>query len=583
MPPAPALAPPNIRDDLGDLADIAVAVNRPEIADELSRIRGSLSRGELTIVVLGQFKRGKSSLLNAFAGRRAFPAGVVPLTAVATHLIRGAEGARVVDDVGNVRSVPITALDEFVSEQRNPGNARGVARVEVSLPLPAWTDGITFVDSPGIGSPHDENTRAARAVLPHADAAIFVLSPDPSITADELAFLSEAAAHASKFFFVLNKSDLASPTERAELERYLSGVLHDRCGFGEIRLHAVSSKLALEGAERHDLRARTESGMDQLWAEIRRFVGTDRSESVRRVGALRSRQFAERLRSSIDLAVRATEMSDAELAAHVSALRTGIEVVRGEMRATVAVLELDIALMARRMEEEPRTRLSRLTPGLSATLDKGLSERPGSTSGEVVRRFEANLQANIDTEVGPIRAALREEAEKGLARIAAEFATRIRRWLADLATLVHREFGVALPEFGVPVSVVAPDRYSDRVERLLEGTMAGQATLLLPPAVLRRRLRSRLPRLVADELDAQAGRLRADLIERIGRTWERMRSQAVADLESDLRLLESAASDGEHRRRTDAQETAAWRQAQGALRARLVEIEERAVTASRAG
>lgn len=113
--------------------------------------------------------------------------------------------------------------------------------------------------------------------------------------------------------------------------------------------------------------------------------------------------------------------------------------------------------------------------------------------------------------------------------------------------------------------------------------MAGQATLLLPPAVLRRRLRSRLPRLVADELDAQAGRLRADLIERIGRTWERMRSQAVADLESDLRLLESAASDGEHRRRTDAQETAAWRQAQGALRARLVEIEERAVTASRAG
>ncbi len=576
-PPATAVASLPPESPLERLAEVASAAGYPELGDEVRRVGSALARGALTIVVLGQFKRGKSSLLNAFAGERVFPTGLLPLTAVATRLVRGPRAVRVTERNGDAQSLPIDRVEEFVSERKNPGNRRGVAEVEISMPLPDWTEGVTFVDSPGIGSPHDANTAAARALLPHADAAIFVLSPDPSITSNEIEFLTEVSPHATKFFFVLNKSDLVAPDERDDLATYLREILERRCGFPNVRLFPVSAKLALEAAESGDAALRARSGLPTLWEEIHRFVGPERTDSVKRVVERRTQRYAERIQGLIDLAVTASQLSREEFTTRLRGLEEGIATVRSELRATQAMLREEVTTFSGRMQAEPSRRLEPRAAEVVAKLDRHLAETRGGTAGAAVHRFEAELQKEVRAVVDPARRALALEAQQELERIALEFESRLKRWLVDLGRRVAQEFGVELPELAVEGSLAASEQYSDRVERMYEGTMAGQTALLLPSGLLRRRLRSRLPRIVQEELDAQAGRLASDLVERLGKSWESLRSHAAEQLERDVRTLESALNEGQRRQAEGHGASATWSERMRELRQTLAAIEATAM------
>ncbi len=576
-PPATAVASLPPESPLERLAEVASAAGYPELGDEVRRVGSALARGALTIVVLGQFKRGKSSLLNAFAGERVFPTGLLPLTAVATRLVRGPRAVRVTERNGDAQSLPIDRVEEFVSERKNPGNRRGVSEVEISMPLPDWTEGVTFVDSPGIGSPHDANTAAARALLPHADAAIFVLSPDPSITSNEIEFLTEVSPHATKFFFVLNKSDLVAPDERNDLAAYLKEILEHRCGFPNVRLFPVSAKLALDAAESGDAALRARSGLPTLWEEIHRFVGPERTDSVERVVERRTQRYAERIRGLIDLAVTASQLTREEFATRLRGLEEGIATVRSELRATQAMLREEVTTFSGRMQAEPSRRLEPRAAEVVAKLDRHLAETRGGTAGAAVHRFEAELQKEVRAVVDPARRALALEAQQELERVALEFESRLKRWLVDLGRRVAQEFGVELPELAVEGSLAASEQYSDRVERMYEGTMAGQTALLLPSGLLRRRLRSRLPRIVQEELDAQAGRLASDLVERLGKSWESLRSHAAEQLERDVRTLESALNEGQRRQAEGHGASATWSERMRVLRQTLAAIEATAM------
>lgn len=558
-----------------DLAEIAVAAHQNEIATEIRQTDAALARGALTIAVLGQFKRGKSTLLNALAGREVFPTGLLPLTAVATHLVRGPPGARITEPDGTVRPVDVSEIADYVSERRNPGNRHGIGRVEISMPLPEWTEGVTFVDSPGIGSPHDANTSAARALLPQADAALFVLSPDPSITSEEIAFLSEASSYAARFFFVLNKSDLVQPAELTDLEEYLQGILRDRCGFGLVRLYPLSARNALEGLARGDPSAGKRSGVGELWEELHRFIGPDRVASVREVVRVRIRQFSGRIRALIELSLKASQLSLAEYDRRLALLEKGIADVRVEHRATQAMLREEVAALSQRIAPLPRHEVELHLPELTERLDRFLSTPKGGTAGAVVRGFEEEFQREVGPVVREIRSQLANGISGDLARIAREFETRLERWFGHLASVVAHEFGVQLPGLSVEGSLAAPGRYTDRVEKLYEGTMAGQTALLLPATLLRRRIRSRLPRLVTEELDAQAGRISSDLLDRIDRSWDVLRAHVTDQLERNIRLLEESVNEGRRRQATTDGETAAWKAKMESLRARVDEAESR--------
>jgi ribosome biogenesis GTPase A len=128
----------------------------------------------LRVLVTGEAKRGKSTLVNALLGRPLLPTGVLPLTASATTVRHGRDDTVMATFAdGRAEEYPVSALDDLVTEHGNPGNRLRLQTVTVAADAPLLTRGVELVDTPGTGSVHGHNTIEAEAALASTDAAVF--------------------------------------------------------------------------------------------------------------------------------------------------------------------------------------------------------------------------------------------------------------------------------------------------------------------------------------------------------------------------------------------------------------------------
>ncbi|MBX3023761.1 dynamin family protein [bacterium] len=234
-------------DELALLARLAAAADAPELVADATALAERLAEGRFYVACVGQFKRGKSTLLNALVGERLLPAGVVPITTAVTILRWGpATRARVRIDA-TWEEIDVGGLAAYVSEEQNPANRKRVTLVEVFVPSPLLAGGMCLVDTPGIGSVIGANTDVTRQFVPQIDAALVVLGADPPISGEELGLVAHAAEHVSTLLFVINKADRSSDAERQEAATFARRVLKERLG---VAVAAVFNVSALERLER---------------------------------------------------------------------------------------------------------------------------------------------------------------------------------------------------------------------------------------------------------------------------------------------------------------------------------------------
>ena len=222
-----------------ELTALAHEAGASKIAEEASHLQQRISEGLFYVACVGQFKRGKSTLLNALIGAPVLPVGVPPVTAVVTLLCYGTEQRAVVRfESKKSQVVPTESVSSYVSEKENPGNNKKVVAVEISVPSPLLSNGMCLVDTPGIGSVFASNTEATSEFIPHIDAALVVLGTDPPISADELALVQDITKHCSTHSVLLNKADKQRDVETAEARSFTLEVLKEKCGLEKPKLFA---------------------------------------------------------------------------------------------------------------------------------------------------------------------------------------------------------------------------------------------------------------------------------------------------------------------------------------------------------
>jgi Dynamin family len=250
-----------------DLALEAIArYHRSDLTDRLRQARARLLDDHVRVVVVGEFKQGKSMLVNALVGAPVCPVFDDVSTAVPT-VVRHAETPTVtlvrIPGAGGAaqrQPVPVEQLADYACEQGNPGNRERLDHIEVGIARQLLAGGLELVDTPGVGGLSSVHGAATMSTLPSADAVLLVSDVSQEYTAPEMEFLRQASAACPNVACVLTKTD-AYPDWRtiAELDR-----AHLATAGIKAPLFTVSTTLRWEALRSGDAELNTESGYPAL-------------------------------------------------------------------------------------------------------------------------------------------------------------------------------------------------------------------------------------------------------------------------------------------------------------------------------
>lgn len=483
---------------LAGLARLASRLRDEPVARAALALSEQLDRNELNVLVVGQFKRGKSTLVNALLNEDLMPTGALPLTGVATA-IRYGERARILVQFaeGVRREATSDELAIYVSERTNPKNSFGVEYVNVDRPVPLLRD-VALFDTPGVGSIHEHNTAAARATLGRTDAAILVVGPEPPIGAEELAYAREVAESSAQLFVVFNKADIAGAA-LSELLDFTRSALEDVAG-EDVALFPMSATRARS----EQMQGREEPRFERFVRALRAFVERHGARTLEASARRRTRALFDRLSAILRMREQAAALPYEERARRRTALEKALHALDDRVRLLTLAVDDDVRTLCLHIDEE---------------LDR--RHRDEETEFRVLAHAIAaensrdRRRALVEAAIHDKARAWRHDAVAYAQRTLSECAAKYVRLLSELEEaviragcealhidpggLAPREIEFAPAKLSVAVSI-DPSTGLEVVRDLL--------TDLLPPALRRGILERQLEHVLVTELDALRGKLR---------------------------------------------------------------------------
>lgn len=481
---------------LEDLRTLATEGQAAVIADDAQHLIERIREGRFFVACLGQFKRGKSTLINALLDEPILPCGVAPVTSVVTVVRYGARRARVRIGTSSWHEIPITDIGQYVSESANPQNRKNVSGVEVFIPSPFLERGLCLVDTPGIGSVFAGNTAETRAFVPHIDAALIVLGGDPPITGDELELVETVCSSVGDVVFLLNKADRLDTAECIEARRFTETLLAERLS-RPVRLLEVS---ALERVQT----GRATREWPQLTGQLEKLTNDAGTQLVARAAAREERLLIARLPRQF------TEERDA-LLRPVEASEQRLQ----NLRRCAANAEQSLIEVSHLLNAEQERLMHRFDDDRARFVATALPE----------------LTSQLDAYLGlaPSQPASRQRRD-ALDPVAAIAEAQVRAWLEGERTIAEAAYAAVTERF-----VEHANAFLDRLRTSGEFPEGALPPALLPESGLRARSRFHF---LAFTHQASPS-MWTSLADRLRRESTRRRSIRAAAVEFARRLLEA--------------------------------------------
>jgi GTP-binding protein EngB required for normal cell division len=535
-----------------------VGADSPLLA-RLRVLRERLTHEHLQLAVLGQFKRGKSTFINALLGAAVLPTGVIPLTAVATFIAWRSAPLIVVRFKGGAASehlYPQTveeiqkALFRFVAEEANPENRLGVERVDLFYPAEILADGTVIIDTPGVGSTLQHNTDTALEVLPECDAAFFVVSADPPITEAELEYLHRLKPKMARMFFVLNKADYLQPEDRRTVIEFLKNVLMKQSIIdGDNRIFCISARDGLAAKQNRNAQALEASGIAPLEAHLVHALASEKAGWLEEAVRSKVSDILAQASAALSFRMRTLTMPIEELATKSEAFQDALRSIENERRVSSDLL----AGEHRRLREALDSRIQQLrqeTMGkLTGVIDASLSVAVPTAWEETAQRaLSKAVHSEFESAREPLTSAFAADAGAALRscqdRVNA-LVDRIRETAAQLFNvplgpdIKHERFELGEDPYWVTESIGAtlipdPSRLIDR---------------LLPRRLRRSRLRARMIQQAEDLTVRNGENLRWAIVRGLDETFRRAAAQFDERLDETIAVTRNIITDALARRR----------------------------------
>jgi GTP-binding protein EngB required for normal cell division len=511
-------------------------------AEAVAWLNGKIADQTFNLVVAGQFKRGKSSIINALLGDRLLPVGVIPLTSVVTVIRSGASTwarAQLLD--GRSQEFPLESLADYVTERGNPKNAKGVRLVMIEHPSAWLADGVQLIDTPGIGSVYEHNTDVTQRYLPQADAVLLIASVDQPMSRAELDFLAGIRQYAGKIFCLLNKIDYVHQEELPEALSFARDAMRSALG-AAVPIFPVSARRALDRKLAHDTSC-ADSGFSEFEQALQTFM-TDEKRGVwiRSIARSLLRILAQaRFALELEAKILGTPLLQIEgkLAAF-EAKRRGLESALGDYQVLMeagarALIRDQIEPALEEFKRSEQVRIGALVQQWTAQL------RELSAS-----KLDVALEQRIRTE---IRAAYDSWLAREDPIASAAFEKLCGRFWAEMQASVDELVRYSSELFSLSFEPVPDDSrwspdsgfyYKFWYEPSGLATLSSSLVSLLPKFFSTRLIPRRRKAQAFELIEVQAGRLRYDFEQRVQRSAQDARRRMARRIEAALAGIAAA-------------------------------------------
>jgi predicted GTPase len=369
-------------------------------------LRERLQQNRLQLAVLGQFKRGKSTFINALLGAPLLPIAVVPLTAVPIFISWRPEplvrvrfsDERTPEELASDEPDAIREfLFRFVAEAANPENRLGVDRVDLFYPASILANGTVLIDTPGVGSTLRHNTDAALRVLPECDAVIFIVSADPPITETELDYLRRLIKVTTRIFFVLNKIDYLAPDERKSVGGFLRKVLSENAVLRpDVAIFDVSARdglLAKQARNRAQLEA---SGIATIEEHLVRYLAAEKTKLLETAITSKARDILLQAEAEIDLHIRALKMPLEELTSKSHSFEAALRSIEDQRRVTRDLITGEQRRLRESLESCIKKLRGEASSKVASVIDAETMDAPNRGEETALRAISAAMEKTFD-------------------------------------------------------------------------------------------------------------------------------------------------------------------------------------------
>ncbi|MPZ86290.1 MAG: dynamin [Actinophytocola sp.] len=381
-----------------DVVDLGLraceAFDRPDLAARLTEAKRRLADPVIHVVVAGEFKQGKSSLVNALIGAPVCPVDDDAATAVPTFVRHGEQAAAQLW-VGETReAIELADVRKHVVESAGNGEngMRRVTGVEVKIPRALLASGLVLVDTPGIGGLGSAHSAASLAAISLADAVLFVTSAAQELTRSEMDFLLRARSLCSTVACVLTKTDFYPAWRRIrELDE-----AHLAAAGVEVPLLTVSSSLRARAVKSSDAELNTESGFPALIELVRDQVGGSAERRLATEAAAEVVSLCDQVETGF--AAERTALADPEAARRVvdelTAVKKHIESLKTAAAKWNQTLSDGTGDLTSDIDFDLRSRIKEVTKEADAAIEDG---DPADTWSEIGTWLQSRTAAELLT------------------------------------------------------------------------------------------------------------------------------------------------------------------------------------------
>jgi GTPase SAR1 family protein len=429
----------------------ATAYHREDLLDRLMWTKTRLVDPSARVLVVGEFKQGKSMLINSLVNAPVCPVDDDIATAVPTE-VRYAQrpGLVLVEQPDPAvpelrrRSVPIEHIAQYVSEAGAAADRRTLRHVEVSVPRSVLNGGLCLVDTPGVGGLDSAHGAATMAALPGADAVILVSDAAQEYTASELEFLRQTVALCPTVLCVLTKIDLYPDWRRIAQ----ADVARLREAGVDAALLPVSSTVRAAAVRQQNQRLNTESGFPELIEYLRDEVLANADRLADRSAAHDVLSVTSQLTGSMaaELAALRDPAGTEALMAELAAASERVETLRRQSARWQQTLNDGVGDLTADIDHDLRERMRGILREAETELDTVDPATVAEEFGEWLRRrVSSAASANFVWTNQRVRY-LAEQVAKHFGEDGATELPRLRRYQAQAAVEQADDFSMPEPE-----------------------------------------------------------------------------------------------------------------------------------------